>query len=179
MSISRDDFQKRAKLVCDHWYFKYDTGGVLLLMEKPYVKAPGWETDYVVLSYPKDKTFTEDTLNHLKKIHQLRLRGQQKQVMEEMTGRNKMREEASKKKFHAANKSLFKDALGIFKKQAQEMGITASSLKTSMKNVGYDDTQKVINKTYDYAERVANDKAKAMHPGDAFEVLRRSRVMGD
>ncbi len=173
MSISKDSFTEKVKKIYDRWYFQYDRDGNLCLMEKPYIRHYKGEKDWVVDWYVPGTIFTEKIIKKLKWMHSVRLQGLQKEVISNIAGRNKMRKMASSRKFHRANREIFGHIKKQMKKEASDSGISRTAIRKNMKGVLWDDTKKVINKTFEYAEKHAAGSAQANHPHIILEQERK------
>ena len=121
------DFKIKAHKICDRWYFK-QTEDALEMWEKPYLKGPGYEKHYIVLTIPleilclgetRDEYLTQK-LQGLKWNHEQRMLGRQVENTKAMFARNDQRKEIKKKAFSSETKAFFKESRSIFKKIADE-----------------------------------------------------------
>ena len=94
------DFKIQAHKICDRWYFK-NTEDALEMWERPYLRGPGYEKDYMVVSFPFEilcnveerSAHLTAKLQGLRYNHEKRMRGKQVEevagMLSEMNSENK------------------------------------------------------------------------------------------
>jgi hypothetical protein len=159
------DFKIQAHKICDRWYFK-NTEDALEMWERPYLRGPGYEKDYMVVSFPFEilcnveerSAHLTAKLQGLRYNHEKRMRGKQVEEVAGMLSRNEQRKQIRKVAAQNQTKAFFKDTRKLWGKIGEEthgVNTKAALIAQHGKGENWEDAERNYKKSMEIRQGVA------------------------